>query len=110
MDQQLNQTNTQTVQQTPVPNTVVAQDNKNSDYMAIGSLVLGVLNLCSWFVPLFGCPMSIIGIILGYMGTKSSKYKTLAIIGIVLSVLAFIATLINSIAGAMLAASLSATR
>lgn len=79
-----------------------ANGNSNEDYVAIGSLVLGLINLCSWFIPLCGCPMSIIGIVLGIVGLKSTKYKTMAIIGLILSALGLIITLINGFAGALI--------
>lgn len=66
--------------------------------LAIASLVLGILNLCTWLLPICGGPMAIVGLILGILGLKSSQ-KTLAIIGIVLSGLGLLASLINGIAG-----------
>ncbi|MBN1618612.1 DUF4190 domain-containing protein [Candidatus Dojkabacteria bacterium] len=69
-----------------------------NEISAIASLVLGIINLCSWILPLCGCPMAIIGIVTGILGLKTEK-KTLAIVGIVLSGLALIATIINSILG-----------
>jgi hypothetical protein len=69
--------------------------------LAIASLVLGILNLCSWFLPICGGPLAIVGIILGILGIKSSQ-KTLAIIGIVLSALGLVATIVNMIAGVAL--------
>jgi len=74
----------------------------NERIMAIASLVLGVINLCAWFIPLCGAPLAIIGIVLGYLGMKDPSQKTLAIIGIVLSVLGLIATCINGAVGAYL--------
>ncbi len=79
---------------TPAP-----ADNKKG--FAIAALVLGILNLCSWFIPICGGPLAVVGIILGILGIKSSQ-KTLAIIGIVLSSLGLLATLVNMIFGAIL--------
>ena len=70
-----------------------AKSSSNADSMAIAALVLGVLNLCSWCFPICGFPMSIIGIVLGVMGMKSEKNKTLATIGLVLSVLGLVASI-----------------
>ncbi len=70
------------------------------DYLGIGSLVIGVFNLCSWFIPLCGCPLTLVGIGLGIAGLKSEKYKWMAIVGLIVSILGFIATLINGILGA----------
>jgi len=91
----------------PVEGEIVSPQEQSSksleyqDICAIISLVLGIINLCSWFLPICGCPLAIIGIILGIVGIKSDK-KTLAFIGIGLSVLGFIATIINSAAGVIL--------
>lgn len=72
----------------------------NERVMAIASLVLGVINLCAWFIPLCGAPLAIVGIVLGYLGMKDPSQKTLAIIGIALSALGLIATCINAALGA----------
>ncbi|MCL4261759.1 MAG: hypothetical protein KJ069_01020 [Anaerolineae bacterium] len=77
--------------------------NKNEEYMAIGALVLGIINLCAWFVPLCGFPLAIVGIVLGYMGRNSAQ-RTLAIIGIVLSSIALVLTIGNAAIGAYLGA------
>lgn len=76
----------------------------NERMMAIGSLVLGVINLCAWFLPICGIPMSIAGIVLGYFGMKDVSSKNLAIGGIALSALGLIAGCINAAFGAYLAA------
>ncbi len=92
-------------------------DNFNNDYtydasvqpvqeekkgMSIASLVLGCVGILAWCLPLLGYPVTIAGIVLGIIGMKKGG-KTLAIIGIILSAIFLIATLINSIAGVMLA-------
>lgn len=78
--------------------------NKNEEYMAIAALVLGIINLCAWFVPLCGFPLTVIGIALGYMGRNSAQ-RTLAIIGIVLCSIALLLTIGNALLGAYLGAS-----
>lgn len=80
------------VPQPPAP----AGDKKG---LAVAGLVLGIVNLCSWFVPICGGPLAIVGIVLSVLGLKSSK-RTLAIVGIVLSGLGLIATIVNAAAGA----------
>ena len=77
--------------------------DKNSEYMAIGSLVLGVIVLCAWFVPICGVPLSIAGIVLGYLGRESAQ-RTMAIIGIILCCLGLIGSIINAAVGAYLGA------
>ena len=56
-------------------------EQKNS--LAIASLVIGVLNLCAWLLPFCGLPLAVIGLVLGFMGLKSSQ-RRLALIGIAL--------------------------
>lgn len=73
--------------------------NTNADGIAIAALIVGIINLCSWCLPIVGCPLSLVGIGLGVAGMQSDKNKIMAIIGMVLSVLGFIATIINAIAG-----------
>lgn len=77
----------------------------NERMFAIGSLVLGVINLCAWFIPLCGAPLSIVGIVLGYLGMKDPSQKTFAIVGMVLSGLGLLATCINGAVGAYMAMS-----
>lgn len=85
-------------EQFPAVNPVTPAPAGDKKGLAIASLVLGILNLCSWFLPICGGPMAIVGIVLGILGIKSSQ-KTLAIVGIVLSGLGLIATIVNAIAG-----------
>jgi hypothetical protein len=87
---------------TPVQGTSNDQSN-TINIVAISGFVLSIFNLCSWLLPICGCPMSLIGIGLSAFGLKSEKYKTFAIIGLVISSLAFIATIINGILGGIIA-------
>lgn len=75
--------------------------NKNEEYMAIGSFVLGLIMLCGWFIPLCGFPLAVIGIVLGFLGRDSGQ-RTLAIIGIALCALGLLLTIGNAILGAYL--------
>lgn len=72
----------------------------NERVMSIASLVIGVINLCAWFLPICGVPLGIVGIVLGFLGMKDPSQKTLAIIGIVLSGLGLLAACINGALGA----------
>jgi len=67
--------------------------------MAITSLVLGIVSVCAWFIPLFGCPVTITGIVLGALGIQSDR-RTLAYIGLGLSAVFFTITTINAAIGA----------
>jgi hypothetical protein len=65
----------------PVSALAPAGDKKG---LAITSLVLGILSLCASVLWYFGGPISIVGIVLGLLGMKSSG-KRMAIAGIILS-------------------------
>ena len=69
--------------------------------MAIISLVLGILGFCGWIVPLCGLPISIVGLILGILSTRSSR-RGMAIAGIVLAALTLVAEVVNAAFGAYL--------
>jgi hypothetical protein len=75
----------------------------NQRIMAIASLVLGIINLCAWFIPICGIPLSVAGLVLGFLGMKDPSQKTLAIIGMVLSGLGLLAACINAAFGAYMA-------
>jgi len=66
---------------------------------AIASLVLGVNSLWAWFLPLVGFPVSILGLLMGIVGRKSS-IKKMAMAGLILSIIGLVATIINSAIGA----------
>ena len=69
--------------------------------MSIASLILGICGFIAWCIPLFGYPVTIVGIILGAIGMKKGG-KGMAIAGIICSAIAFVLTLINSIAGVLM--------
>jgi Mg2+/citrate symporter len=71
----------------------------NEKIMAIASLVLGVISLCAWLFPICGAPLSIIGLVLGFLGMKDQSQKTLAISGMVLCGLTLLLACGNSAAG-----------
>ncbi len=72
--------------------------------LSIASLVLGCCGIIAWCLPLLGYPVTIAGIVLGCLGMKKGG-KTLAIVGIILSVIFLIATIVNSVLGVMAAMS-----
>jgi len=75
----------------PAVTTPPAAANDRSGF-AIASLVIGVLNMCSWIIPFCGVIFVIIGLILGFMGLKS-KQRNMAIGGIVLNFIGLCAAL-----------------
>ena len=58
--------------------------------------------MLAWCIPLFGAPITIIGLILGITSLKSPS-RGMAIAGIVLSAVGLVATVINGILGAYMA-------
>lgn len=85
--------------------TEVSSNLEKHSGKAVASLVLGLVGLLAWFIPLFGLPISIVGLVMGIKG-KRSKNRGMAIAGIVLSILCLIATIINSIIGILIALSI----
>ena len=67
---------------------------------SVTGFVLGICSLIAWFFPLIGYPVTICGIVFSSRGLKDDK-KTMAIIGLVLSIIGLIATVINSILGVL---------
>lgn len=88
--------------QSNIPVAPAPADGGNQRIMAIASLVLGVINLCAWFLPICGVPLGIAGVVLGYLGMKDVSQKNLAIAGMVLSGIGILLACINAIAGVAL--------
>jgi hypothetical protein len=77
------------IQSTPAP----AAASSGSKGLAIASLVLGILSLCAsvgWFC---GGPISIVGLVLGFLGRKSAG-KSMATAGIILSAIGLVLTIV----------------
>lgn len=74
---------------------------KNTNGMAIASLILGIVGLVAWLIPLIGYPVNIIGLVLGIISNKKQKNK-FSKAGIILSSIGLGITAINSIAGVIL--------
>lgn len=53
---------------------------------SIASLVLGICSFIAWIFPLFGYPVTIVGIVMGALGMKKGG-KGMAIAGIVCSLI-----------------------
>ncbi len=62
----------------------------NERIMAIASMGIGVINLCAWLIPICGIPLSLVGLVLGFLGMKDPSQKTFAIIGIALCAIGLI--------------------
>lgn len=71
--------------------------------MSIASMVLGIIGFVAWCIPLFGFPVTIVGLVLGILGIKRGG-KGMAIAGIIMCSITLLCTLANSIYGAYLGA------
>jgi uncharacterized membrane protein len=82
----------------PVPEPISTAAPASGKGLAIASLILGILSLCAsvgWFC---GGPLSIVGLILGFLGRKPAT-KGLATAGIILSAVGLVLTIIFVILG-----------
>ena len=77
----------------------MADASKNGK--AVTSLVLGIIGLAAWFIPLFGLPITIIGLVKGIKGLESEK-RGIAIAGVVICIIGLVATIFNAGLGAYL--------
>lgn len=82
-------------------NESVVPAKSKKDSFAITGLVFGLISIVAWLLPLIGFPITILGIIFSSLGIKSSK-KSLAIAGLVLSIIFLLLTMTNSILGVMM--------
>lgn len=64
------------------------------------SFILGIVDAMAWLLPIIGIPVSIVGLILGILGIKSTK-RWMAVVGIILSSIFLVAAIINVIIGAL---------
>jgi hypothetical protein len=74
----------------PVPAPAPTGDKKG---LAIASLVLGILSLCASLGWWCGGPISIVGLVLGFLGVKSSG-KSMAVAGMILSAIGLLLTIV----------------
>jgi len=65
-------------------------------WAAVTSLVLGVINLLTWCIPICGGPLAIAGVILGFLGLKSSN-RGIALAGIILNAIGVILSIIATV-------------
>lgn len=86
---------------TPIINSVPVTDSASKK--AKTSLILGIVGMFAWFIPLFGLPINIVGIVFASKGLQSSKRK-LALIGITLSIMGLVLSIVNASIGAYLGA------
>ena len=58
--------------------------------MAIAALVLGIIGLIAWLLPICGFPVTIVGLILGFIARRSPARRGMATIAIVLCVIGLV--------------------
>lgn len=80
-------------------NTPVEQ---KEDKLAIVGFILGLVSIIAWFIPLFGYPVSICGIVFSTKGLKSKINKGKATAGLVLSIVFLVFTFLNSMVGLLI--------
>lgn len=73
---------------------------KKSVGKATAGLVLGILSIPSAFIPIFGIPIGILGIVFSVQGMKQSQ--GIAVGGLVCSIIGLIFAIINAVWGAYL--------
>lgn len=76
-----------------------AQTNVDVDKQATTGFTFGLTSIITWLIPLFGYITTICGIVYSAKGLKSTKNKTKATVGLVLSIIFLIVTITNSILG-----------
>lgn len=91
-------------------NEVKPQNENNisqSSSHATTGLILGICSVIAWIIPLVGYPVTITGIVFSSKGL-GAKNNGKAIVGLVLSIIFLIFTLINSIVGAIIGIGMTA--
>lgn len=82
------------------------EETKEVGGKSIASFVLGLIGIIAWLLPLFGYPVTIVGLSLGCIARKKEK-NGFSLAGIILSTITLILTLINSIMGVIMVYSLN---
>lgn len=84
-------------------NKVVSNNNvPDCEKSANTGFVLGLISIVAWFIPLFGYPVTICGIVYSSKGLKAKDNQTKATVGLVLSIIFLIITFVNSLLGALM--------
>jgi len=65
---------------------------RTNKFLAIFSVMLGVLSFCAALIPICGGVIGLLGIVFGYFGMKS-EHRKIALIGIVASMLGLLTSL-----------------
>lgn len=78
------------------------RSNGGKESKAFIGFILGLCSIIAWFLPIIGLPVTVIGIIFSSLGMNSAK-RGQAVAGLILSIIFLVVTLVNSIAGMMMA-------
>jgi len=89
----------QNMPQQTLPTSNIGDATKNGK--ATASLVLGIIGLFTWFIPIIGLAVNIVGLVFGIKGLKSLK-RGMATAGIVLCIIGLLASVVNASIGAYL--------
>lgn len=81
----------------------MSEQNQEISGKALASMILGIIGLIAWLIPLFGLPITVIGLILGVKSLKSNN-SGIATAGVVTSIIGLVLTIINASIGAYLGA------
>ncbi|NJD60382.1 MAG: hypothetical protein C3F13_09655 [Anaerolineales bacterium] len=68
-------------------------EERTNKYLAIISAALGLISILAALLPICGAITGVIGVVIGYFGMKSESRRT-AILGIVLSTLGILTSLV----------------
>lgn len=77
------------------------EEQKKVGGKSIASFVLGLVGLIAWFIPLFGYPVTIVGLVLGCLARKTEK-NGFNLTGIILSIIGLVLSLGNSCLGVIM--------
>jgi hypothetical protein len=90
-------------EQTSTPSTPTPSGTWNPTGAAAGGMAFGIIGLVGWCIPVLGAMAGVAGIALATVGMKSSR-RTMALVGLMLSIASLILSLINGVVGAYIGA------
>jgi len=64
--------------------------SNSSTGFAIAGLILGILSVVSSWYPFCGLPLPIVGIVMSALGRRSYSYRSMATVGLILSIVAIV--------------------
>jgi hypothetical protein len=69
---------------------------RTNKFLALFSIIFGVLSLCSGLIPIAGIITSVIGIVTGFYGRKSEQ-KKMALVGIIISAFGLLISIVYAL-------------